>query len=128
MRIAMACALALLIVCTAAAQESTSHPAAEAKNSPREFAQNSKTPSTFDHPQLRNQMTFHSEDAPVLDGGINLSSTGNENTCWFIRSYNFEREDGAAPVLKDVTTCTPSKRNELRRAKKRGAEFVPLGW
>jgi hypothetical protein len=127
MRIATACALALLMVSTAAAQESTTS-ATVGKTSPREFAQTSKSPYTFEHPQLRNQVTFHSEERPVLDGGINLSSTGNENTCWFIRSYNFEREDGAAPVLKDVTTCTPSKRNELRRAKKRSAEVVPLGW
>ena len=127
MRIAVACALALLMVSAAAAQESTT-PSAGAKNSPREFAQNSKSPYTFDHPQLRNQAIFPSEESPVLDGGIDLSSTRDENTCWFIRSYNFEREDGAAPVLKGVTTCTPSKKNELRRAKKRGAEFVPLGW
>jgi hypothetical protein len=129
MRIATACALALLMVSTAAAQESTAaQPSTDAKSSAREFAQNSKSPYTFDHPQLRNQVTFHSEERPALDGGINLSSTRNENTCWFIRSYNFEREDGAAPVLKDVTTCTPSNKNELRRAKKRSAEFVPLGW
>jgi hypothetical protein len=123
MRIATACALALLMVSTAAARES-----ADAKSSAWGFAQNSKSSYSFDHPQLRNQVTFQSEDAPVWDGGINLPSNRDENTCWFIRSYNFEREDGAAPVLKDVTTCTPSKKNELRRAKKHGAEFVPLGW
>jgi hypothetical protein len=121
MRIATACALALLMVSTAAAQEST-----DAKSSAREFTQNFKSPYTFDHPQLRNQVIIHSED--VSDGGIQLRSNRDENTCWFIRSYNFEREDGSAPVLKDVTTCTPSRRNELRRAKKHGAEFVPLGW
>ena len=71
---------------------------------------------------------FTSEEMPVLDGGINLPSNRDENTCWFIRSYNFEREDGSAPVLKDVTTCTPSRRYELRWAKKHGAEFVPLMW
>jgi hypothetical protein len=123
MRIATACALALLMVSTAAAQDST-----DAKNSASGFTQNSKSPYTFDHPQLRNQVTFHSEERPVLDGGIDLSSTGNDNTCWFIRSYNFEREDGEAPVLKDVTTCTPSHGNVLRKAKKRGAGVVPLVW
>jgi hypothetical protein len=127
MRIAMACALALLMTGTAAAQDSAAT-ATDAKSSARGFTQDSKSSYTFDHPQLRNQVTLHSEEAPVLDGGINLPSNRDENTCWFIRSYNFEREDGEAPVLKDVTTCTPSHRNVLRRAKKPGAEFVPLVW
>jgi hypothetical protein len=122
MRIATACALALLMVSAAAAQS-----APDAKSSAREFTQNSKSPYTISHPQLRNQVMV-SGDRPVLDGGINVAPTGSDGTCWFIRSYNFVREDGQAPVLKDVTTCTPSKKNELRQAKKRSAGFVPLAW
>lgn len=35
------------------------------------------------------------------------------DTCYTIRSYNFKREDGNAPVLVGTTTCTPA--NQVRR-------------
>ncbi|HMF90709.1 MAG TPA: hypothetical protein VKL40_08710 [Candidatus Angelobacter sp.] len=36
----------------------------------------------------------------------------DSNTCYAIKSYIFEREDGNAPVLVATTTCTPA--NTLR--------------
>jgi hypothetical protein len=37
---------------------------------------------------------------------------GDSSTCYAIKSYIFEREDGNAPVLVATTTCTPA--NTLR--------------
>lgn len=119
MRVLFTCAWALLLIGAASAQSA---------NDTTRFSADSKNNYTFSHPNLRDQLVLNSVDGPALGGSMRLAPSTNEGTCWFIRSYNFEREDGEAPELKDVTTCTPSHKNELRRAKKRGAGFVPLVW
>lgn len=45
--------------------------------------------------------------------------------CFFIRSYNFERQGTAAPVLKNVTTCTPAKSDQFRQTGKPKAKLIP---
>jgi hypothetical protein len=85
-------------------------------------------------PKIRN--TWRSESASVsglsadrrFDREFTWGPTATqESTCWFIRSYIFERKDRDAPVLKGETICTPSNWNSLRQAKKRSAHLVPLG-
>ncbi|HEX7960632.1 MAG TPA: hypothetical protein VF493_11980 [Terriglobales bacterium] len=45
--------------------------------------------------------------------------------CFFIRSYNFERQGTAAPVLKNVTTCTPAKSDPFRQTGTPKAKLIP---
>jgi len=48
------------------------------------------------------------------------------NTCFLIRSYHFERQDGNAPVLAGMTTCTPSRILEQKRVSPSRGLYVPL--
>ena len=48
------------------------------------------------------------------------------NTCFLIRSYHFERQDGNAPVLTGMTTCTPSRVLEQKRVSPSRGLYVPL--
>lgn len=62
------------------------------------------TPQTQDfsfHPQIQ---PFH------VTRQIRLQprELAQQNTCYTIRSYIFERKDGNAPELVAETTCTPS--------------------
>jgi hypothetical protein len=50
----------------------------------------------------------------------------NRNTCFLIRSYHFRRQDGNAPVLTGMTTCTPSRILEQKRVSPEGGLYVPL--
>jgi hypothetical protein len=51
----------------------------------------------------------------------------DKNTCYAIRSYHFERQDGQAPVLTAMTTCTPSRILEQKRVSRPpGVMYVPL--
>jgi hypothetical protein len=45
--------------------------------------------------------------------------------CFFIRSYNFERQGTGAPVLKNVTTCTPAKSDQFRQTGKPKVKLIP---
>ena len=45
--------------------------------------------------------------------------------CFFIRSYNFERQGTGVPVLKNVTTCTPAKSDQFRQTDKPKAKLIP---
>jgi hypothetical protein len=50
-----------------------------------------------------------------------------EGTCFTMRSYIFNRQDGNAPVLVGATTCTPA--NTLRMERTRTpppARLIPL--
>jgi hypothetical protein len=52
----------------------------------------------------------------------------DKNTCYAIRSYHFERQDGQAPVLTAMTTCTPSRMLEQKRVTAAPhVQYVPLG-
>jgi hypothetical protein len=115
-------ALAQLLVGGAAAQD--------AKATVGETKSFSRTMIASDGSYAIVQPKLERADArPVLNQGLMGSpSTGEQKTCWFIRSYIFEREDGLAPVLKGETTCTPSNQNVLRRARKGGARLAPLTW
>ena len=50
----------------------------------------------------------------------------NSSTCFLIRSYHFRRQDGNAPVLAGITTCTPSRILEQKRVSPEGGLYVPL--
>jgi hypothetical protein len=53
---------------------------------------------------------------------------GQRYGCYAIRSYFFHRQDGQAPVLTGMTTCTPA--NLLRQRQASPAPrvmFVPVG-
>jgi hypothetical protein len=56
-------------------------------------------------------------------------SLGNEPaipTCFTMRSYIFERQDGNAPVLVGTSTCTPAGRIRDRRVRGKGQLLVPM--
>ena len=48
------------------------------------------------------------------------------NTCYTVRSYHFERQDGQAPVLTGMTTCTPARILEQKRVSPSRGLYVPL--
>lgn len=51
-----------------------------------------------------------------------------DNTCYTVRSYHFERQDGQAPMLTGVSTCTPANKLQQRRVSRvPGSLYVPLG-
>lgn len=51
-----------------------------------------------------------------------------DNTCYTVRSYHFERQDGQAPTLTGVSTCTPANKLQQRRVSRTpGSLYVPLG-
>jgi hypothetical protein len=72
-------------------------------------------------PQLRNLAQRNSQTRRVSP-----EETSNRNTCFLIRSYHFERQDGNAPVLTGMTTCTPSRILEQKRVSPARGLFVPL--
>ena len=45
-----------------------------------------------------------------------LVEPGQAQGCFFIRSYIFHRQDGQAPVLTGMTTCTPANLLRQRQA------------
>ena len=49
-------------------------------------------------------------------------------TCYAIRSYRFRRQDGNAPVLAGMTTCTPSKTLQQEQVSPEPrVRLVPMG-
>ena len=46
-------------------------------------------------------------------------------TCFFIRSYNFERQGTQAPKLKNMTTCTPAKSDQFRQTNRPKVKLIP---
>ncbi len=51
-----------------------------------------------------------------------------DNTCFTMRSYFFRRQDGQAPVLTGMSTCTPAAALQQRRVSPEpGALYVPMG-
>ena len=115
--------LALLLSAGAVAQESAAATGGLEKSFSRSMLP-SRHSYVITEPQLKIMAVL-----PPPDRQVFVSPPSEQlNTCWFIRSYIFERRDGQAPVLRGETTCTPSHRNQLRQTKKRGARLVPLGW
>ncbi len=52
---------------------------------------------------------------------------GQNYGCYAIRSYNFHRQDGQAPVLAGTTTCTPANLLRQRQASPEPrVRFVPV--
>jgi len=49
----------------------------------------------------------------------------DQRTCFFIRSYNFERQGTGAPRLKNMTTCTPAKSDQFRQTAKPKVKLIP---
>ena len=47
-------------------------------------------------------------------------------TCFTMRSYIFERQDGNAPILVATTTCTPAGRIRDRRVRGKGQLLTPM--
>ena len=123
MRVFVTFILALLLVGGTAAQESNTASAADEKSFSHSMFQ-SKRAFVITEPQLEIASKLPPPDRRVFV----TAPDSQQNTCWFIRSYIFERRDGEAPVFKRETTCTPSYRNPLRQTKQRGARLIPLGW
>lgn len=60
--------------------------------------------------------------------GQGLLEPGQSYGCYAIRSYNFHRQDGNAPVLTGMTTCTPANLLRQRQASPEPrVRFVPVG-
>lgn len=49
------------------------------------------------------------------------------NLCFTMRSYRFHRQDGQAPVLTGMTTCTPASVLRQKQVSPAPAQYVPLG-
>lgn len=50
-----------------------------------------------------------------------------KNTCYTVRSYHFKRQDGQAPVLTGMTTCTPARVLEQKRVSPApGVKLIPM--
>ena len=59
---------------------------------------------------------------------VDQEPSQQDNTCYTIRSYNFRRQDGQAPVLASTTTCTTASMLQQRQISPRpGTLYVPLG-
>jgi|SRR5581483_4101592 len=51
-----------------------------------------------------------------------------DKTCYTVRSYHFERQDGQAPTLTGVSTCTPANKLQQRRVSRTPETlYTPLG-
>ena len=51
-----------------------------------------------------------------------------KNTCYTVRSYHFQRQDGQAPMLTGVSTCTPANKLQQRRVSRTPETlYTPLG-
>lgn len=51
-----------------------------------------------------------------------------KNTCYTVRSYHFERQNGRAPMLTGVSTCTPANKLQQRRVSRTPETlYTPLG-
>jgi hypothetical protein len=48
------------------------------------------------------------------------------NLCFTLRTYYFHRQDGQAPVLEGMTTCTPASALSQKQISRRPGMFVPL--
>lgn len=59
---------------------------------------------------------------------VPLDDLQAKNTCYTVRSYHFERQDGQAPMFTGMTTCTPANKLQQRRVSPRpGTLYVPMG-
>lgn len=59
---------------------------------------------------------------------VDQQPSQDSNICYTMRSYYFQRQDGLAPVLTGVSTCTPAKKLQQKRVSPEpGVMFVPLG-
>jgi hypothetical protein len=48
------------------------------------------------------------------------------NLCFTLRTYYFHRQDGQAPVLEGMTTCTPASALSQKQVSPKPGRFVPL--
>jgi hypothetical protein len=75
---------------------------------------------------------FHHLKLPVmqhrqLDGAMARRSIEDSRGCFTIRSYFFRRQDGQAPVLAGMSTCTPASILRQRQtAPAPAVRFVPV--
>jgi hypothetical protein len=58
--------------------------------------------------------------------GLSPQELIDKHTCYTVRSYHFERQDGQAPVLTAITTCTPARILEQKRVSPARGLYVPL--
>lgn len=74
-------------------------------------------------PQIKSFSSY-----PLLVRRVSREELQAKNTCYTVRSYHFERQDGQAPVLTGVSTCTPANKLQQRRVSRNpGSLYVPLG-
>ncbi len=65
---------------------------------------------------------------PRLNVIPRFDQSGQDSTCYTVRSYRFHRQDGQAPVLAGVTTCTPGNTLRQKQVSPRPAQLVPLNF
>src|SRR5437868_6501834 len=87
-----------------------------------------QTPSTGDF-----KKTFSPNQTSQMKSYFNLAEANQGRTlfrpdlarCFFIRSYNFERQGTEAPRLKNMTTCTPAKSDQFRQTGRPKVKLIP---
>jgi hypothetical protein len=103
----------LLLSCAAAAQTSSSTQAAPAV--PQLRVQNQVGPRSAlpqDNSERFRDWRIYPGETKMMDDGLGRTT----NMCLKIRSYIFERQDGNAPRLVGMTTCTPASKFTAKRA------------
>ena len=58
--------------------------------------------------------TLHHHVAPRA----RYEDQSDDGTCYTMRTYYFERQDGNAPELKGMSTCTRTSQRDLKRAER----------
>jgi hypothetical protein len=75
-------------------------------------------------PHINNVQSLRGHDLQKL--GVSPGELQVRNDCYTIRSYHFERQDGNAPVLTGMTTCTPARILEQKRVSPSRGLYVPM--
>lgn len=69
-------------------------------------------------PQIQDQSSANPQK-PLRPTELYAFDVKDPHSCFFIRSYNFERRGTEAPKLKNMTTCTPAKSVQFRQTDKK---------
>jgi hypothetical protein len=81
-------------------------------------SQDAQATASLTSPQIQDQSSVDPQN-PVQPTVLYTSPRERYLTCFFIRSYNFERRGTEAPKLKNMTTCTPAKSDQFRQTDKK---------
>lgn len=109
--------LPVLLLGLAGPAQAVSAPPDAAATQPAVSSFGSPDQNEQDAPQLRHNLRhFDSMAMPI---------PGNGNTCFFIRSYYFERRDDLAPEFRGMTTCDPGHHRTQKRVGHERGRLVP---